>query len=198
MKDIAKAFRRILIPALGILFLLPVASCDDNKSYSDMLREEEIAVNWYLAQNKVEVTLPEDSVLLEGPDAPFYKMNGDGTVYMRVINKGDMDRRPEEGDRVYFRFMCLNIKNYYDGGSADAWEGNAWDMGTSLNGTSLIYGNTTLESTTQYGTGIQVPLEWLGYGCEVDIVIKSIEGFSGNISQCIPYVYNIRYYNAEY
>lgn len=35
--------------AAGIL-LMPLAGCNDDKSYSDMLREEEIAVNWYLAK----------------------------------------------------------------------------------------------------------------------------------------------------
>ncbi len=192
-----RIIKSLMALAAGIL-LMPLAGCNDDKSYSDMLREEEIAVNWYLAKNNVEVNIPEDSVFISGSDAPFYKMNGDGTVYMRVVNPGDMKKRPKKGDTVYFRFMSLDIKAYYDGGSPDAWDGNAWNMGSALNGTKLIYGNNTLQSTTQYGSGIQVPLDYLGYNCEVDLIVKSIEGFSGNISQCIPYLYKIRYFKAEY
>lgn len=124
-------------------------------------------------------------------------MNGDGTVYMRVINTGDMKNRPKKGDMVYFRFMRKNINYMYQGMDVK-WEGNAENMGSSMNGTNLIYGNTTLQSTTQYGTGIQVPLDYLGYDCEVDIIIKSVEGLQGDISACIPYIYNIRYFKAEY
>lgn len=194
IKKYTSAIGLTLIAALT----LPLVGCNDGKSYSDMLREEEVAVNWYLAMNKVEVTIPADSVFVEGPDAPFYKMDGDGNVYMRIVNRGDMSNRPKLGETVYFRYMSLNIKNYYNGGSADAWTGNAWDMDSPLNGTNLIYGNKRLESTTQYGEGIQVPLAYVGYNSEVDVIIKSIKGFSGNISQCQPYIYKVRYFKAEY
>ncbi len=63
-----------------------------------------------------------------------------------------------------------------------------------------LYGNNVLTSTTQYGEGLQVPLEYLGYNCEVNLIVKSPEGFTsdGTQSQCLPYVYNIRYFKAEY
>ncbi|MCM1369789.1 MAG: DUF4827 domain-containing protein [Candidatus Amulumruptor caecigallinarius] len=176
-----------------------LSSCDDDKSYADMLREEEIAVNWYLAQNKVEVGIPQDSNFQVGPEAPFYKMDGDGNVYMRVVNKGNMQNRPKTGEVVYFRFMRQNIKylkNYGDGAGSD---GNADNMDSSLNGMCFIFGNTTLQSTLQYGSGIQVPLKYLGYDCEVDLIVKSVDGFSGDISQCNPYIYKgLKYFKAEY
>ena len=70
-----------------LLFALSLSACDDSKSYADLLRDEEAAVNWYLAQNRVEPRVPEDSVFKVGKDAPFYRMNNDGTVYMRVISR---------------------------------------------------------------------------------------------------------------
>ena len=180
----------------GIMLLLSLASCENTKSYSELLKEETEAVNWYLAQNKV-TSVPEDSVFILGDDAPFYRMNADGTVYMRVINPGDKEKRPKKGDTVFFRFMRKNI-NYLYQGMTVAGEGNAENMNSSLNGTSLVYGNTTLTSTTQYGEGLQVPLGYLGYDCEVDLIVKSTMGFTSDISNCIPYVYNIRYFRAEY
>ncbi len=181
----------------GIMLLLPLASCENTKSYSELLEEETEAVNWYLAQNKVVTSVPEDSVFIQGDDAPFYRMNADGTVYMRVINPGDKEKRPKKGDTVFFRFMRKNI-NYLYQGMTVAGEGNAENMNSSLNGTSLVYGNTTLTSTTQYGEGLQVPLGYLGYDCEVDLIVKSTMGFTSDISNCIPFIYNIRYFRAEY
>lgn len=193
-----KIFRKLLPIAGAVLMMMPMASCNDGKSYSDLLSDEEKAVNWYLAKNRVVPFVPEDSVFEVGPEAPFYRMDGDGNVYMRVVNTGDMDNRPKIGDRVYFRFMRTNIKYLYEDLETSG-EGNADDMGSSLNGISLIYGNKVLSTTTQYGTGIQVPLKYLGYGCEVDLIVKSVEGMSGDISQCVPYIYEgLKFFKAEY
>lgn len=192
-KIICLAFRITLLFAGA----LAISSCEDSKSYADMLRDEAAAVNWYLAQNRVEPRVPEDSVFQTGEDAPFYRMNGEGTVYMRVISTGDMDNRPKKGETVYLRFMRYNISMMYEGKSVSG-SGNAENMG-SVNGNSFVYGNTVLSSTTQLGTGLQVPLHYLGYDCEVDLIVKSIDGTSDNISLCIPYLYrNLKYFKAEY
>lgn len=186
------------VAIVGFMLILGLSSCNDGKSYSDLLTEEEHAVNWYLAQNRVVPYVPEDSVFETGNDAPFYRMNSEGTVYMRVVNPGDMDNRPKKGDQVYFRFIRKNIKSLYEGVNLSG-EGNANDMNSPLNGTNFIYGNNTYQSTTRYGTGIQLPLDYLGYNCEVDLIVKSIEGFSGEISQCNPYIYEgLKYFKAEY
>lgn len=186
----------------GLLFaalLLLIPACKEGQSYSDMLRDEEAAVNWYLAQNRVEPRIPEDSVFEVGPEAPYYRMNSDGTVYMRVIRTGDMNDRPKDGETVYFRFMRQNIKSLYQKVEVGDGAGNANDMSSGAGSASLIYGNNVLPSTTKYGTGIQVPLNFLGYGCEVDLIIKSIEGFSSDVSTCEPYVYkSLKFFKAEY
>lgn len=177
---------------------LLMVSCEDGKSYSDLLDEEEKAINWYLCQQKVETVIPENSEFQIGPEAPFYRMNNEGTVYMRVIKKGDMQNRPQIGQTVYFRFMRFDIKSMWEGNTL-AGVGNSEDMSLGTSGTSLIYGNPILPSTTQYGEGLQVPLDYLGYNCEVDLIVSSIDGFTSEISQCIPYLYkSLKYYKAEY
>lgn len=181
----------------SIIILIGMTSCNEGKSYSDLLEEEEKAVNWYLAQQRVEASVPADSIFLTGQDAPFYRMNSDGTIYMRVINPGDMNNRPVKGQTVYFRFMRVNLKALSEGTEME--EGNNENMDSSLGGLSLVYGNKSLPSTTEWGDGIQVPLNYLGYGCEVDLIVKSIEGRAGDISQCIPYLYKgLKYFKAEY
>lgn len=186
-----------IISILGIgLMMMGAMGCSKTKSYSELLRDEEHAVNWYLAQNEVEVRLPEDSVFKTGEDAPFYKMDGQGNVYMRVINPGDKNYRANSGDRVYFKYMRQNIADLKAGLiTKDDWIGNAENMATSP--TFFILDETNLTSSTQYGTGIQLPMKWLGYYSEVELVIKSIEGWTDQ-ADVIPVVYRVRYFPAEY
>lgn len=181
----------ILLLAFGLSTL---ASCEDNKSYSELLTEEEHSVNWFLAQHEVRLEVPENGNFITGENAPFYKMDPDGYVYMQVLNKGT-DEMAKDGDLVYFRFMRMNIKNYELYGT-ESWEGNAENADESS--ASFVFGNNILPSTTQYGEGLQVPLEYLGYECEVNLVVKSPQGFPSEQSQCIPYLYNIRYFKAIY
>lgn len=172
-----------------------LASCSKTESYSEMLRDEERSVNWWLAQHRVAAEVPADSVFECGPDAPFYKLDEDGNVYMQVINPGSKER-PKKGDKVFFRFMRQNINTLYDGGNPKP-EGNADDLGT-YGPASFIFRNYDLTSTLQYGEGIQQPLYYLGFDSEVNLVLKSYKGFTEDQSECKPYVMNIRYFKAMY
>lgn len=182
------------IALIFVTMLAATVSCSKSESYSEMLRDEEKAVNWWLANHRVEASVPADSVFEIGEDAPFYKMDEDGYVYMQVINPGT-DVRPVKNDRVYFRYMRANIRAMYEGGTV-SWTGNSDNM--DMSPTSLIFGNYDLTSTSQWGEGIQVPLQYLGYDCEVNLVLKSYNGFTSDQSQCIPYVVNVRYFKAIY
>lgn len=179
-----------------------MTACSESQSYSELLRDEEKAVNWYLAQQKVELEIPSDSISFKtGEDAPFYKLDEDGYVYMQVINKGDLDadgkatNRVESGDEVYFRFLRSNIKDMYDGLTVTP-AGNANSVLSGAN--YFIYKNTYLQASTQYGTGIQEPMKFFGYNCEVNLIVKSVSGFATDQSYCYPYLINIRYFKPEY
>lgn len=183
----------LLLPAMA----LGMTSCSDTQSYSDLLNDEEKAVNWYLASNcKVETSFPKDGSFEYGENAPYYKMDAEGYLYMQVVNPGN-DVKPEAGDRVYFRFMRKNIKYMYQGYDL-SWEGNADDMNNYLGSTSLIYDNYSIPSTAQFGTGIQVPLKYLGYNSEVNLIVSSNQGFTTDQNSCLPYIYNVKYFKAEY
>lgn len=201
----AKTSMRNALLMLSALVLSGTAfiSCDKGESYADLLRDEEKAVNWYLAQHRVETEAPANAEDFEiGENAPYYRMNADGTVYMQVINRGDLNDRPKKDDKVYFRFERINIKNLWQGGSADS-QGNMDNLDSNIGATSLFYGNTTYPNSTQFGTGIQVPLDYFGYYSEVNLVIKSYSGFTGQKfsseqTACIPFMYNVKYYKPEY
>lgn len=184
-----------LIPILLAVFAF--SSCEKGESYSDLLKKEEKAVNWYLSGESVEVSIPSDSIFIEGEDAPFYKMDQDGNVYMRVINSGDKTDRPASGDRVYFRYSRMNLRNFYEAG-IEQWIGNSSDLTGSNIPTSFVFNNYTLSSSYQWGSGIQLPLNYLGYNSRVRLVLKSQVGFYSEQSQCLPYVLDIRYFKGEY
>lgn len=186
------------IPAFLICALAAVvAGCSKSESYSELLRDEERAVNWYLAQHRVETEVPADSVFETGSDAPFYRMDEDGTVYMQVIKAGDPEDKPVDGERVYFRFMRQNLKYLYEGIDVKP-EGNMDNFNVAMGPTNFVMGNKIYPNTTQYGTGIQLPMTYLGYYSEVNLVLKSYAGFPENQSECTPYVMNIKYYKPEY
>lgn len=185
--------------AVMAMSMIGMTSCEKTQSYSELLNTEEKAVNWYLAKHQVSPEKPAGDnfvSLEEDPNAPFYRMDEDGFVYMQVVRKG-AGEKPKEGDRVYFPFMRLNL-NYYHQTGTEVWEGNSEDLDTEVGPTSFLFGNTSLTSTTQYGKGIQLPMQYFGYGTEVNIVIKSPMGMTSDASSCIGYVYNIRYFKAEY
>lgn len=184
----------------GLLFLLffpLLISCEKGESFADLLKKEEKAVNWYLSGESVMIDVPADSIFITGEDAPFYKMDEEGNVYMRVIDAGDRDDRPQTGDRVYFRYSRMNLRNFYEA-DYEQWIGNSSDLTPSTPSTSFIFGNYTLSSSYQYGTGIQLPLNYLGYNSRVRLVLKAQSGFYSEQSQCIPYIYDIRYFKGIY
>lgn len=189
--------KKLIFHISAIVLLLSATGCEKTKSYSEMLKDEEQACNWYLAQNKIVVDIPKDSVFQTGQDAPFYKMNSEGTLYMKVITAGDRNKIPENGDRVYFSYMRQNIQSLMNGYiDEDVWEGNAENM--AYGSTSFLLGETILTSSTQYGNGIQIPVTYLGYYSEVMLVVKSLEGFTDAQTDCTPYVYKVRYFPALY
>lgn len=193
---IPSSLRGAAMTLTAAVMLVSLTACDKSESYSELLRTEEKAVNWYLAQHRVETSVPADSVFQTGEDAPFYRMDEDGTVYMQVISAGDMEDRPEQGDRVYFRYKRQNILYMYED-ITDISVGNMDDF--NIGGSSSFFlGNKIYPTTTQYGTGIQLPMTYLGYYSEVNLVLKSYAGFTTDQTSCTPYVVNVKYYKSEY
>lgn len=187
-----------LLP-LALIFasIFSMASCEKGESYADLLKKEEKAINWYLSGESVETEIPADSIFIAGEDAPFYRMDEDGKVYMKVIDSGDPDDRPKPGDRVYFRYSRMNLRNLYET-DVELWSGNSNNLTGSTAPTSFIFDNFKLKSSYQHGSGIQLPLNYLGYNSRVRLVMKASAGFYVEQSQCLPYVYDVRYFKGMY
>lgn len=177
---------------------LMLASCSDTVSYSELLRNEQKVSNWFLAQHRVCNELPADSVFEVGPNAPYYRLDDDGYIYMQVLKVGEREF-PSSGDQVYFTFTRYNIETMYNNNTLDvAGEGNQDNFLNSVGNTYFIYNNFSVSSSSVYGSGIQRPLSYLGYNSEVNILLKSYYGFAAENTTCIPYLVNTRYFKAEY
>lgn len=198
-KELDKRMKFKVIFVISAIVCIALSSCENTVSYSDLLKNEQKVCNWFLAQHRVCNEIPADSVFEVGPDAPYYRMDDDGYVYMQVLKMGDKSY-PAYGDVVYFAFSRYNIENMYANNTLDVDpdESNQNDFLTSVGNTYFIYNNYTVSVSKDLGSGIQVPVGYLGYNSEVNILLKSYYGFSSENTTCIPYLVNTRYFKAEY
>lgn len=192
---------RISIVASMVMALF-FGSCSKTESYSDLLKKEQKASNWFLAQQKVCNEVPADSIFIEGSDAPYYKMDDDGYVYMQVVSSQSKNQRdiPKTGEQVYFTFTRWNIETMYSNNTLEVASdlGNQDNFMTSIGYTYFLFNNYSVNSSLSYGSGIQIPVSYLGYNSEVNLLLKSYYGFSSENTTCIPFKVNVRYFKAEY
>lgn len=224
--------KKLIFPIFTLLALaFLTSSCDDSKSYAELLADENYAVNDFLVRHHVVDYVPSDSVFITrreiaekifeesgnvaadeaayeqalveimadlekdpAKDAPYYRIDDESNVYMQVISVGT-DEKPKKDDRVYFRFTRYNLFYYVVGADNSLiGSGNADSMNSQS--TFFLFENTSVSESTQYGTGIQLPLRFLGYNSKVNIVVKSQAGPESDMSYVVPYLYTITYYKS--
>ena len=188
---------QLLFVFLASVVLL--SSCDDSKSYADLLKEEDKAVKAFLADKIVYKEVPADSVFITLQDVnndtlqvPYYQLDTDGNVYMQVLETGDMDNRFEKGNEVAIRFLRYDLKALMNGDNPSP-DGNS----NPADYVTIRFGETTLPSTTQYGSGLQYPMYFLGDECHVNLLIRAKAGFTSEMSAVMPFLYDIRYYKTK-
>ncbi len=181
---------------LGLLSILLLSACNNDQTYADRLNEERNAVNAFLANHRVVMSVPEDSIFEVGEDAPYYRLDADGNVYMQVLNAGDRKNdKVKTGETIYFRYSRYSLSTWYADGTWIIYSGNENTMDAAS--CSFNYADYTLPSSSQWGYGLQYPLLFLGVECEVNLVIKSQYGFTNEISYVMPFFYHVRYYHSQ-
>ncbi len=181
---------------LSLLALVLLTACNEDQSYADRLNDERNAVNAYLANHRVVMSIPEDSVFEVGPDAPFYRVDADGNVYMQVINAGDrVGDRAKVNEPIYFRYSRYNLSTWYSNGKLTVTDGNENAMDASA--CTFNFKDYTLPSSAQWGYGLQYPLLFLGVECEVNMVVKSQYGLTNEISYVTPFLFHVRYFHSQ-
>lgn len=172
---------------------IAAASCSDSKSYAELLTDETHYVNRFLADQRVVDHIPADTVFEVGENAPYYRIDPDGNLYMQVLNAGTPGNRVTDDELIYFRFTRYNLQSY--NGQLSDGGGNEGDM-SQIN-TCFRYNNYQLPSSYQWGSGIQYPLSLLPIDCQVNLVVKSQYGFSSETANVIPYLFRLRYYKPQ-
>lgn len=211
-----KKFLSILLCGAAVAAM---SSCDDKESYADLLRDENHAVNAYLTNYPLITEIPADNQfistqsIVNSPEfqrefghldaaaqqtealkiTPFYRMDEEGYVYMQVVDPGSGPMAEKE-QQIWFRFTRYNLAFVYKNGSSEP-TGNESNVASTP--TSFRFKNTTLASTTQWGTGIQTPLDYLPLNCRVNLIVKSYLGPIEEVSAVYPYIYSIRYYPSK-
>lgn len=180
---------------VGLFALMMLAACNNDQSYADRLNEERNAVNSYLSNHRVVMSIPEDTVFEVGEDAPFYRIDVDGNVYMQVLKAGDrIHDKAKTSEPIYFRYSRYNLATWYADGTWTITSGNEDAMDAAS--CSFNYGDYTLPSSSQWGYGLQYPLMFLGVECEVNLVVKSQYGFTSEISYVTPFFFHVRYFHS--
>ena len=185
--------RKLLTAFAALALAVGLSSCSDSKSYAELLTDETHHVNDFLSNHRVDNTIPTDTnfVFETGPDAPYYRLDEDGNMYMQVLNPGTKGNYATDDEIIYFRFTRYNLAYYADGQLPDG-EGNESDM--EFMNTWFRFQNYSLQSSYQWGAGVQTPLTLLPVDCEVNIVVKSQYGFYSEMSYVVPYLFRLRYF----
>ena len=185
---------KIIFASLVAALSLAFTSCDDGKTYAELLQSEDQYVNNFLADHIVYNDIPSDTVFEVGEDAPYYRIDEEGQIYMQVIDPGTPGNMAKADDLIYFRYTRYNLR-YYEDGKFTYSGGNSDDM--SQANTSFRYNNYTLQGSSQWGSGIQRPLALLPVDCQVNLVVKSQYGFTSELADVQPYLFELRYYRPR-
>lgn len=180
-----KALYTIL--AVVIASVLTV-SCKDTKSYADLLGEQDKYCNNFLADQKVILEVPADTVFITGEDAPYYRIDDEGTLYMQVLKAGTKGNMVANDEQIYFRYTRYALANYKNG-KLPSGAGN----NITLSPAWFRYNNYNIQSSYNWGQGVQTPLSLLPVDCEVNLLVKAQMGFTQETADVQPYLFRLTY-----
>lgn len=181
-----KIYRFIYMALAAIL--TATTACSDDQSYASLLNKENQSVNNFLADHRVEQSIPADTVFETGPEAPYYRLDEDGMLYMQVLDAGTKDNRVRDDEQIYFRYTRYALENYSDGKLPQGGGNNL-----TLVPCWFRFNNYQIQGSYQWGQGIQQPLKYLPVDCKVNLVVKSQMGLVDEQANVIPFLYTLTY-----
>lgn len=169
--------KRSLFLLFSFLMLTFVwTGCDDEKTYSELLSDEEDAIRSFLKSKEVSTVLPKDTVFADS--TIFYALPKG--VYMRVIHQ-DNEVMAKPGAYVYIRYKRTNLLT-------NVTLNMNWN--TPITYVYFIYKNPAM---TGMGEGIEIPLAYVGKNSEIELLVPSKVGGVADASAVTPVLYRLKY-----
>ncbi len=175
---------RAIFVITAVLFIL-LASCKDQKTYADRLKDEARAIDRFIAQNDIDILerFPSNNTF---GDNQFYRDATTG-VYYNIVDYGDTTQRISLGEEIYVRFQGLNYFMTEDTTSFSNLDPNLSPFPQTL----IFRGAVNPTTSAYYDTpGWIVPVPLIGHKAVVKLIVPFDFGSSYDRSQYQPTYYN--------
>lgn len=193
-----------------------VASCGKTKSYTDMLKDEEKAIDRLIAQEGIEILndFPADTVFEENQ---FVRLDDD--VLLNIIDRGSSDRAVLYDTKILYRCIVsypMDTTYIWNTGYCTWSDLTNWvlkhNYGPNSNGTlpypassvagmsvPFTYGDyssrlSTELSHTYVSEGLQMPLRYVGDRARVKLIVPFRVGSYMDQSNGQPVYYEVLEY----
>lgn len=189
MKKLALLFFSIL--AVGFV----LQSCDNTKTYAEMLQDEKNAINSYIKKNKITVITPEEFLVDTVTAENEYVLFSDG-VYMNIVDRGS-GAAPADRDNITVRFTEFDIINDTTTLSNVDYDQAVDAFYYTISGTSAL-GQFEPESYMYFAYGSAVPAGWmvpLPYiknKAHVKLIVPAKMGHTTAQQMVTPYFYDLK------
>jgi hypothetical protein len=181
--------KRLSIILLGcaVLCFIILSACGSSGTYSDLLKEQKVAISNYISKNNIQVisTRPSD----DGWSSNQYYLSSTG-LYFNLSHKGNYTAATAAdsiriGDIVSVRYIQTSIDYPID------TVANAWTTVDSPYPGQLTFGVTS--SGTIIATAWQEAISYMRYnGAEAQLIVPGSLGNSTAQSNVTPYYYKLK------
>lgn len=182
-----------VIPAVIAVLLILFASCKDQKTYADRLKDESRAIDRFISQHNITVLerFPADSIFR---DNQFYKDATTG-VYYHIADYGENARKATLGEEIYIRFKGLSYFMTNDSTTFSNLDPNL----SPFPQTVVFRGSVNPSTSGYYATpGWAVPIPIIGHNAIVKMIVPFEMGSSYDRQQYQPTYYDHMEYRFEH
>lgn len=193
-----------------VLIGLAFQSCDDSKTYAEMLEDEKNAIDDYISTHDIKVIsldelLSRKDTMTQENEYVLFKENG---VYMNIVSRGELDdkgyaKKPKNNDQILARFIEYDLVEKDTTGTSNWFSADAVDVFNYIKNGTASYGQFTEGSManflyTSFGSvavpaGWLLPLNYIGHKAHVKLLIPSKMGNDYAQRNVYPYFYEIYY-----
>lgn len=193
-----KGFYFVLILCAACL----MGSCSKTRSYTDMLKDEEKAIDRLIDSLGIEVLkdFPDDSIFAENQ---FVKM--DNGVYMNIIDRGE-GRATLYSTRIMYRCNAYYFLNYFqlciNSNYGPNSNGTVPYPANGAQTVPFIYGEGTTNNQADpkyiyVSEGIQTPLQYVGHRGRVKLIVPFDKGNYYDQGEGYPVYFEVLEYLFE-